>query len=85
MSPRARHARSKARLGAYEKLFAGPGASTASRSISARARLGGDRAKDVTKGFGDRLLFQGLSFTLPPAGIVGVVRAERRGQDDARR
>ncbi len=40
-------------------------------------------ADDLRKGFGDRLLIEDLSFTLPPAGIVGVIGAQRRRQDDA--
>jgi energy-dependent translational throttle protein EttA len=85
MSPRARHAKSKARLGAYEKLFAEEQAARLDRveiHIPPGPRLGDVviEAKDVAKGFGDRLLFEGLSFTLPPAGIVGVIGPNGAGK-----
>jgi energy-dependent translational throttle protein EttA len=85
MSPRARHAKSKARLGAYEKLFAEEQATRLDRveiHIPPGPRLGDVviEAKDVAKGFGDRLLFEGLSFTLPPAGIVGVIGPNGAGK-----
>src|SRR2546428_10854642 len=78
MSPRARHAKSKARLGAYEKLLADEQSVRLDRveiHIPPGPRLGDVviEAHDVAKGFGDRLLFEGLSFSLPPAGIVGVI------------
>src|SRR5438477_5862816 len=78
MSPRARHAKSKARLGAYEKLLADEENVRLDRveiHIPPGPRLGDlvIEAADVAKGFGDRLLFEGLSFSLPPAGIVGVI------------
>jgi sulfate-transporting ATPase len=85
MSPRARHAKSKARLGAYEKLLAEEQAARLDRveiHIPPGPRLGDVviEAKDVAKGFGDRLLFEGLSFTLPPAGIVGVIGPNGAGK-----
>jgi sulfate-transporting ATPase len=85
MSPRARHAKSKARLGAYEKLFAEEQAARLDRveiHIPPGPRLGDVviEAKDVAKGFGDRLLFEGLSFTLPPAGLVGVIGPNGAGK-----
>jgi ATP-binding cassette ChvD family protein len=85
MSPRARHAKSKARLGAYEKLLADEQAARLDRveiHIPPGPRLGDVviEAKDVAKGFGDRLLFEGLSFTLPPAGIVGVIGPNGAGK-----
>jgi ATP-binding cassette ChvD family protein len=78
-NPKARQAKSKARLQRYEEL-----AAEAERSrkldfeeinIPSGPRLGSTvlEATDLVKGFGDRLLFDGLSFTLPRAGIVGVV------------
>ncbi len=85
MSPRARHAKSKARLGAYEKLFAEEGAKKLDRveiHIPAGPRLGDVviETQDVAKGFGDRLLFEGLTFSLPPAGIVGVIGPNGAGK-----
>jgi sulfate-transporting ATPase len=78
MSPRARHDKSKARLAAYERLFAEEGAKRLDRveiHIPAGPRLGDVviEADGVAKGFGDRLLFEDLTFSLPPAGIVGVI------------
>jgi sulfate-transporting ATPase len=85
MSPRARHAKSKARLGAYEKLLAEEQAKRLDRveiHIPPGPRLGEVviEATDVAKGFGERLLFEGLSFTLPPAGIVGVIGPNGAGK-----
>jgi ATP-binding cassette ChvD family protein len=84
-SPRARQAKSKARLAAYEQLAAeasqGP-ADTAEISIPVGPRLGDDvlEAKGLKKGFGDKLLFEGLSFRLPRAGIVGVIGPNGAGK-----
>jgi ATP-binding cassette ChvD family protein len=84
-SPRARQAKSKARLAAYEQLAAeasqGP-ADTAEISIPVGPRLGDDvlEAKSVKKAFGDKLLFEGLSFRLPRAGIVGVIGPNGAGK-----
>ena len=78
MSPRARHAKSKARIGAYEKLLADDANVKLDRveiHIPAGPRLG-DLVVDadhVGKGFGDRLLVEDLTFSLPPGGIVGVI------------
>ena len=87
MSPRARHAKSKARLGAYEKLLAEAreadgGARRLEIAIPPGERLGDVvvEAEGVTKAFGDRLLFEDLSFSLPPAGIVGVVGPNGAGK-----
>ncbi len=85
MSPRARHAKSKARLGAYDKLFAEEQQVKLERveiHIPSGPRLGDVviEADDVAKGFGERLLFEGLSFSLPPAGIVGVVGPNGAGK-----
>src|SRR5246127_4002921 len=73
MAPKARHAKSKARLGAYERLFAEGGAVKLDKveiHIPPGPRLGDVviDASGVSKGFGDRLLFEGLDFSLPPAG-----------------
>ena len=85
MAPKARHAKSKARLGAYEKL-----ASADSREkeqnleiyIPNGPRLGNKVIdfKGVAKAYGDKLLFDNLSFVLPPAGIVGVIGPNGAGK-----
>lgn len=78
MSPKARQAKSKARLSAYEKMLNEDGKVKEEKLeifIPNGPRLG-DRvidAKGVTKGFGDKLLYEGLEFSLPPAGIVGII------------
>ena len=85
MSPRARQAKGKARLNAYERLLA---EDTAQKIDSVEIyvppgpRLGEVvvEATDVIKGYGDRALIGGLSFTLPPAGIVGVVGPNGAGK-----
>jgi sulfate-transporting ATPase len=84
-SPRARHAKSKARLGAYERLLAEERNVRLDRveiHIPAGPRLGDTvvDAREVAKGYGDRLLFENLSFSLPPAGIVGVVGPNGAGK-----
>src|SRR5881394_1356309 len=85
MAPRARHAKSKARLGAYEKLLAGEQNVKLDRveiHIPPGPRLGDVviEARGVSKGYGDRLLFEGLEFSLPPAGIVGVIGPNGAGK-----
>jgi sulfate-transporting ATPase len=85
MSPRARHDKSKARLGAYEKLLAEEQSVRLDKveiHIPPGPRLGDVviEADGVAKGFGDRLLFESLSFSLPPAGIVGVVGPNGAGK-----
>jgi ATP-binding cassette ChvD family protein len=85
MAPRARHAKSKARLGAYERLLAEEEAVKLDRveiHIPPGPRLGDVviDAKGVSKGFGDRLLFEELTFSLPPAGIVGVIGPNGAGK-----
>jgi len=85
MSPRARHAKSKARLGAYDKLFAEEQQVRLDRveiHIPSGPRLGDlvIEADGLAKGFGDRLLFENLDFSLPPAGIVGVVGPNGAGK-----
>jgi energy-dependent translational throttle protein EttA len=85
MAPRARHAKSKARLQAYERLLAEEENVKLDRveiHIPPGPRLGDVviEAQDVAKGFGDRLLFEGLSFSLPPAGIVGVIGPNGAGK-----
>ena len=85
MSPKARHAKSKARLSAYEKLLADEQQIKLDKveiHIPPGPRLGDVviQAKGLTKGFGDRLLFEDLSFNLPPAGIVGVIGPNGAGK-----
>ncbi len=84
-SPRARHAKAKARLGAYERLFAEEQNVKLDRveiHIPPGPRLGDVviDAEGVRKGFGDRLLVDDLTFSLPPAGIVGVVGPNGAGK-----
>jgi energy-dependent translational throttle protein EttA len=85
MSPTARHAKSKARLTAYEKLFTEEQSvrlDTVEIHIPAGPRLGDVvvEAEGVRKGFGDRLLVDDLTFSLPPGGIVGVVGPNGAGK-----
>jgi len=84
-SPRARQAKSKARIAAYEDLLARSNEQrqgTAQISIPAGPRLGSVvvEADAVAKGFGDRLLFENVSFNLPPGGIVGVIGPNGAGK-----
>ncbi|MDR2358527.1 MAG: energy-dependent translational throttle protein EttA [Prevotellaceae bacterium] len=85
MSPKARQAKSKARLGAYEKLLNEDGKQKEERLeiyIPNGPRLGGKviEAQGVTKGYDGRLLFEQLDFRLPPAGIVGVIGPNGAGK-----
>jgi ATP-binding cassette ChvD family protein len=85
MAPRARHAKSKARLASYEQLLAEEANVKLDRveiHIPAGPRLGDVvvEARGVTKGYGDRLLMEDLSFSLPPGGIVGVIGANGAGK-----
>jgi energy-dependent translational throttle protein EttA len=85
MSPRARHAKSKARLGAYEQLLAEEQNVKLDRveiHIPAGPRLGDVvvDAEGVSKGFGDRLLVEDMTFSLPPGGIVGVIGPNGAGK-----
>jgi energy-dependent translational throttle protein EttA len=84
-SPRARHAKAKARLGAYERLLAeeqNVKLDGVEIHIPPGPRLGDVviEADGVRKGFGDRLLVDDLTFSLPPAGIVGVVGPNGAGK-----
>jgi energy-dependent translational throttle protein EttA len=84
-SPRARHAKAKARLGAYERLLAeeqNVKLDGVEIHIPPGPRLGDVviEADNVRKGFGDRLLVDDLTFSLPPAGIVGVVGPNGAGK-----
>jgi sulfate-transporting ATPase len=84
-SPKARQAKSKARLQAYEEMAAqGPDKreSTGEIWIPPGPRLGGlvVEATELRKGYGERLLIDGLSFKLPPGGIVGVIGPNGAGK-----
>ena len=85
MSPRARQAKGKARLNAYERLLSEDAAQKIDAVeiyIPPGPRLGDVvlEAKGLTKGYEDRCLFHDLSFTLPPAGIVGIVGPNGAGK-----
>jgi ATP-binding cassette ChvD family protein len=85
MSPRARQAKGKARLAAYEKLLAEGQAkkeTTAEISIPPGPRLGNVvvEAEHLSKAFADRLLIDELEFKLPPGGIVGVIGPNGAGK-----
>ncbi len=84
-SPRARQAKSKARVAAYEDLLAQArdrAPTSAQIVIPAGERLGDlvIEAKGVRKAFGDKLLIDGLEFKLPPGGIVGVIGPNGAGK-----
>src|SRR4051812_23245616 len=84
-SPKARHAKAKARLGSYEKLLAeeqNVKPEKAEIHIPPGPRRGDIviAAQGVSKGFGDGLLSEDLTFSLPPAGIVGVVGPNGAGK-----
>src|SRR5882762_2277012 len=85
MSPRARQAKSKARVTAYEELLrreTEKRQDTVEISIPAGPRLGNlvVEARDLVKGYGDRVLIDGLTFTLPPGGIVGIIGPNGAGK-----
>ncbi len=85
MAPKARQAKSKARLGAYEKL-AGADAREKEAALELYIPNGprlGNRViefNNVSKSYGDKLLFENLNFVLPPAGIVGVIGPNGAGK-----
>jgi sulfate-transporting ATPase len=84
-NPKGRRAKSKARLANYERLLAeerNVKLDSVQIHIPAGQRLGGQviEADSLRKGFGDRLLIEDLSFSLPPAGIVGVIGANGAGK-----
>jgi energy-dependent translational throttle protein EttA len=86
-SARARQAKSKARLSAYEELLAESQTADGRQAkleiiIPTPPRLGDIviEAEGLNKGFGDKLLIENLSFKLPPAGIVGIVGANGAGK-----
>ena len=85
MSPKARQAKSKARLGAYDKLMGEENREKEGKLelfIPAGQRLGNKViiAEGVAKGYGDKLLYENLSFSLPPAGIVGIIGPNGAGK-----
>nr|MBA2359798.1 energy-dependent translational throttle protein EttA [Actinomycetota bacterium] len=84
-SPKARHDKSKARLGAYERLLAEDRNVKLDRveiHIPAGPRLGDIvvQADHVVKGFADRLLVEDMTFSLPPGGIIGVIGPNGAGK-----
>ncbi len=85
MSPKARHAKSKARLSAYDKMLNEDSKQKEEKLeiyIPNGPRLGNVviEARNVSKAFGDRVLYEGLNFSLPPAGIVGVIGPNGTGK-----
>lgn len=85
MSPKARQAKGKARLNAYEKILNEDSKQKEERLeiyIPNGPRLGNNviEAQNVRKAFGDKLIFENLNFALPPAGIVGVIGPNGAGK-----
>jgi ATP-binding cassette ChvD family protein len=85
MSPQGRHAKSKARIAHYERLFQDDGREKLKEnriSIPAGPRLGAlvIEAKGLAKAFGEKLLFENLSFTVPPGACVGVIGPNGAGK-----
>jgi sulfate-transporting ATPase len=85
MSPKGRHAKSKARISSYEQLLGQEGEKRAGELeiyIPPGPRLGrmAIEAENLTKGYGDRLLMEGVAFSLPPGGIVGIIGPNGAGK-----
>ena len=85
MSPKGRHAKSKARITSYEALLEKESDNTAKQLelyIPPGPRLGGVviESRNVGKSYGDRILMENLSFSLPPGGIVGVIGPNGAGK-----
>ncbi len=85
MAPKARQAKSKARIGAYEKLLSEENRQKEDKLelfIPAGPRLGNKviEVQGVSKSFGDKLLYEDVSFSLPPAGIVGIIGPNGAGK-----
>lgn len=85
MSPKGRHAKSKARITSYETLLADESEKVAKELeiyIPPGPRLGGVviESRGVTKAYGDRILMENLSFSLPPGGIAGIIGPNGAGK-----
>jgi sulfate-transporting ATPase len=86
MSPRARQAKSKARVSAYEQLLQSSAGNRGEEDmeifIPAGPRLGGMvlEANNISKAYGEKLLFENLSFKIPPGSIVGVIGGNGAGK-----
>ena len=85
LSPKGRHAKGKARISSYEQLLAEESEKHSKDLeiyIPPGPRLGGVVVEfnDVAKAYGDRLLYENLTFNLPPGGIVGVIGANGAGK-----
>ena len=87
LAPRARQAKGKARLGAYEKLLAEANADKDNTreleiAIPPGPRLGDSviDVKGLSKAFGDKVLIEDLTFSLPKAGIVGIIGPNGAGK-----
>lgn len=85
MSPKARHAKSKARLQAYDRMLSEDVKQKEEKLeifIPNGPRLGNEviEAIDVSKAYGDKLLYENLNFKLPPAGIVGIIGPNGAGK-----
>ncbi len=85
MNPKGRHAKGKARLSAYEKLLGQEGRDKEEKLelyIPPGPRLGNKviEANGVAKAYGDKLLYENLTFSLPPAGIVGIIGPNGAGK-----
>lgn len=85
LNPKGRHAKSKARISAYEKMLEDDGEKRSDEIeifIPPGPRLGNVviDAENIGKAFGDKLLYENLSFSLPPGGIIGIIGANGAGK-----